>query len=735
MGSGNTAKTYPPVLYKKLKPIRKSPKELPQVITLEQIVESLPKEVFEKSGFKSFSSLFLTILFIALSIVFMNHVPSYLYPIGWFLGGASITGLFVIGNDCNHKSFSNSSTINSVVGTIVMLPLLYPFQSVKIIDRINLNNNIKSNASFIRNWATGKYFWLVSICNWAENYFNVKKVEDKDDKAKAFTSIVLVYVFAGIFFPLILKFFGISGFLNYWLAPWLIYHFLASTFTLLPRIPFFDERDKKYSVHITYPKWFEFVVKDINFTLPRQIAVTIPHYNLRKAYDAFKKNWGEYIFEMPFEHEMLKELITRSQSFSEEIFSPFDNQPIAKPTNRRYVPPTSQRKSRTVSEFLKEINWLHASLLLTTPVIAVYGMMSVSLTWKTFVWTFIYYHMTGMGITVGYHRLYSHRSYKATLPIRILLLLFGAGAIEGSCRWWSRDHRAHHRYTDTDKDPYSAHSGFFWSHFGWLMMKQDPSKIGRSNIEDLNADKWVMWQHRNYLPIAFFFGFVFPTLVAGLGWDDWMGGYFYAGVLRLVTVHHSTFFVNSLAHFIGDTPYDDNHSPKDSIITAILTFGEGYHNFHHEFPTDYRNAYSTFGYDPSKWAIKLMELLGLVYDLNTFSKNEIQKGMIQMRQKNVEQLKQVIHWGTAIESLPEMTEEDFDAQCKQGKKYIIIDSIVLDVETFIDEHPGGVSYIKMGLGKDATKMFRGEVYGHSNAANNLISQFRIARFISKEKNN
>ncbi|GAM18915.1 hypothetical protein SAMD00019534_020900, partial [Acytostelium subglobosum LB1] len=332
-GSGASAKSYPPVLYKNIKTIRKSPKQIPDTITLEQIVDSLPKDVFEKSELKAYSSLLLTIFFIACSIIFINKVPSYLYPVGWFLGGASITGLFVIGNDCNHKSFTKSPLVNSVIGTIVMLPLLYPFQSWKIIERLNLQS---SNSSFIKTWATGKLFWLLSISNWAGNYFNLKKVEDKKDKAKALSSIVLVYVFAGIFFPLVFKFFGLSGVLNYWLAPWLICHLLVSTFTFLPRVPFLDQQDKpldkRYLVHITYPKWFEFVVKDINFGLPRQIAVTIPHYNLRLAYESFRKQWGEYIYECTFELDLFRELVTKSKTFSDEIFTPFDSTPS--PSNK-----------------------------------------------------------------------------------------------------------------------------------------------------------------------------------------------------------------------------------------------------------------------------------------------------------------------------------------------------------------------------------------------------------------
>lgn len=188
----------------------------------------------------------------------------------------------------------------------------------------------------------------------------------------------------------------------------------------------------------------------------------------------------------------------------------------------------------------------------------------------------------------GYHRLWAHSSYPATLPLRIWLVLMGAGAIEGSVRWWARDHRAHHRYTDTDKDPYSIRKGLLYSHLSWMVMKQNPKRIGRTDISDLNGDAVVVWQHRNYIKLVFVMGLVVPMFVAGLGWGDWWGGFVYGGILHIFFVQQATFCVNSLAHWLGDQPFDDRKSPRDHVLTALITFGEGYHNFHHEFPSDYR---------------------------------------------------------------------------------------------------------------------------------------------------
>ena len=178
----------------------------------------------------------------------------------------------------------------------------------------------------------------------------------------------------------------------------------------------------------------------------------------------------------------------------------------------------------------------------------------------------------------------------------------------GSIKWWSRGHRAHHRYTDTDLDPYSAQKGFWWSHIGWMIVKPRRTP-GVADVSDLSANEVVKWQHRWYVYLIVGMGFVFPTLVAGLGWGDYRGGFFFAGAARLLFVHHvrppsplspslrsppptrdpdpsdrsspsqSTFCVNSLAHWLGETPFDDKHSPRDHWITALVTVGEGYHNF------------------------------------------------------------------------------------------------------------------------------------------------------------
>ncbi|KAI8376804.1 stearoyl-CoA desaturase [Blakeslea trispora] len=378
----------------------------------------------------------------------------------------------------------------------------------------------------------------------------------------------------------------------------------------------------------------------------------------------------------------------------------------------------------TLSNFASRVNWFQSILLTSTLMMAIYFASVTPLQTKTFYWAFIYYMTTGVGITAGYHRYWSHRSFDCTKLTQIILCLSGSGAFEGSIHWWSRGHRAHHRWTDSDKDPYAATRGFFFSHIGWMLIRRPNNKIGYADTADLKADPLVRFQHRYYIFFAVGMAFVFPCLVAGLGWGDFKGGLVYAGLCRLVIVHHATFCVNSLAHFVGDTPFDDYHTPKNSWITALVTFGEGYHNFHHEFPQDYRNAILWYQYDLTKWIIKLLSFSGLTYNLKMFPANEIEKGQAQMIEKQLDKIKSKLNYGKQLQELPVFTLEEFQTMVlKNNKKWILLDGMLYDVENF--DHPGGSKYLLAGIGKDVTKSFNGGIYNHSNGARNLLTSMRV----------
>ncbi len=243
---------------------------------------------------------------------------------------------------------------------------------------------------------------------------------------------------------------------------------------------------------------------------------------------------------------------------------------------------------------------------------------------------------TGLSITLGYHRLFSHLSFKAKWPVKLSTLVFGAATFENSALCWSSDHRDHHKHVDHDKDPYNINNGFFHAHIGWIMFKHQPSS-NLENVKDLAQDPLVMWQHKNYVAIALIASFVFPTLL-GFLWNGWigaLGAFLIGGVARVVAVHHMTFCINSFCHFIGNQPYSTKNSARDSAIMALFTFGEGYHNFHHEFQSDYRNGVKAWQFDPTKWSIWALSKLGLTSDLRRVPEERILRAEINEHQRAI----------------------------------------------------------------------------------------------------
>jgi stearoyl-CoA desaturase (delta-9 desaturase) len=189
-------------------------------------------------------------------------------------------------------------------------------------------------------------------------------------------------------------------------------------------------------------------------------------------------------------------------------------------------------------------------------------------------------------------------------------------------------------------------------------------------------------------------------------------------------VHHSTFCVNSLAHWLGETPFDDKHTPRDHFATALVTIGEGYHNFHHQFPMDYRNAIKWYQYDPTKWFIWVCQKIGLASHLKVFPENEVRKGQLTMELKKLKETQERLAWPTSSDDLPVISWESFQEQATK-RPLILVSGFIHDVGTFIDEHPGGPHLLVKMIGKDATTAFFGGVYDHSNAAHNLLAMKRV----------
>jgi stearoyl-CoA desaturase (delta-9 desaturase) len=254
-------------------------------------------------------------------------------------------------------------------------------------------------------------------------------------------------------------------------------------------------------------------------------------------------------------------------------------------------------------------------------------------------WTLlgVLYLVTGLGITVGYHRLIAHRSFTSPDFVKVALLIAGGCALQNSALKWCADHLRHHAKTDQEEDPYNAQRGFWYSHCGWIFFK-DPYDDERYKAS-LRKDRWVMWQSRYYVPIVLS-GLVLPAM-AGLaygGLKGALGCFLLAGVGRIFLVLNSTFCINSICHLWGDQPNTTRNSSRDSLLVSLITFGEGYHNYHHAYPRDYRNGHRWYNFDPSKWLIFGLYQFGLAKNLirSGQKKTDPQEALPETEKKRLE---------------------------------------------------------------------------------------------------
>lgn len=304
------------------------------------------------------------------------------------------------------------------------------------------------------------------------------------------------------------------------------------------------------------------------------------------------------------------------------------------------------------------------------------------------------------------------------------MALLATGAAQGSIWWWVRHHRAHHRYLDTDQDPYDARKGLFWSHIGWLLTIRDRKNWGKVDLQDARNDRVVQWQRRNYKILSPVMILAVPVLTAHLGWNDWKGGLFYSVFGRCVVNWHLTFSVNSLAHWVGDQPYSDRNTSRQLAWMALLTVGESYHNFHHEFPSDYRNGPFWYDIDLSKWAIAIWAKLGWVTHVNRASRRDIEtcRSLQDLKKHGIIGLTGTDSYG----SHPVWEWDEYMEKVRQGHYLVAISGIVYEVKDFISSHPGGEKLIRDEIGKDATWKFHGGIYNHSAHAQNLLNTMKVA---------
>lgn len=277
----------------------------------------------------------------------------------------------------------------------------------------------------------------------------------------------------------------------------------------------------------------------------------------------------------------------------------------------------------------KQINW-GPVIFLVTYQLALIALLPFYFYYNTpalgtIIATVVLLYATGLSITGGYHRFYAHRTYKTNPFIESILLFLGAMAAQGSALRWSFDHRIHHAHVDTDEDPYNINKGFWYAHCLWIWEK--PRTIESKTVSDLLKNKLVMFQHNYY---KFWMIGTNALAVVFFGWlfNDYLGAFALVLGLRMFALHHFTWFINSLAHMWGEKPFCQEQTAVDNYFLSLLTFGEGYHNYHHTFANDYRNGVRWFHFDPTKWLIWTLSKLGLVHGLKRMDPVTIEKRIV-----------------------------------------------------------------------------------------------------------
>ncbi|HJW32686.1 MAG TPA: acyl-CoA desaturase [Holophagaceae bacterium] len=295
-------------------------------------------------------------------------------------------------------------------------------------------------------------------------------------------------------------------------------------------------------------------------------------------------------------------------------------------------------------------NWLNTLFLWGTLLAAAVALpLHLALNgwnWTEWIVSLAMVFIIGTAISAGYHRLFSHRAYRATAPWRALMLFFGAASFENSALKWSSDHRIHHRHVDDlEKDPYAIGNGFAWAHWDWVMKGPD---IPLQGVEDLKKDPMVQFQHDHVFAVGAVAASI--PLVIGLATGNFWGHLVVGLLVRIVLTHHTTFLINSAAHVFGSRPYTEENSARDNWLLAPLTYGEGYHNFHHMWQWDYRNGAKWWQYDSTKWILNALRPTGMVYDFRRVPAAVMRRAELAVEAQRL-QAKLVARKAEGVESL------------------------------------------------------------------------------------
>jgi stearoyl-CoA desaturase (delta-9 desaturase) len=246
-----------------------------------------------------------------------------------------------------------------------------------------------------------------------------------------------------------------------------------------------------------------------------------------------------------------------------------------------------------------------------------------------------FYCITTLGVTVGFHRLFTHKSFETNIVVKAILGIMGSLAIEGSLLKWVAMHRRHHQHSDTEHDPHSPHNhgdslwgfirGFFHSHLGWLL-KGDPANLSRY-VTDLRKSKTLRVVSMLF-PLWVFLTMLIPAALGGLFTWSWQGcltGFIWGGLVRVFLVHHVTWSVNSACHLWGRRTFRSNDESRNNFVFGLLAMGEGWHNTHHAFPTSARHGLRWWEIDVSYGIIRFLSWIGLAWNVQVPSKVAVEQ--------------------------------------------------------------------------------------------------------------
>ncbi|WP_342278653.1 fatty acid desaturase [Candidatus Tisiphia endosymbiont of Myopa tessellatipennis] len=310
---------------------------------------------------------------------------------------------------------------------------------------------------------------------------------------------------------------------------------------------------------------------------------------------------------------------------------------------------------------LKRISWLTFFVLIIYPILLAFLVIKYHINHKIGIFEIglliAGYYGSNITVGVGLHRLWSHHAFKTNTAVEFILVIMSAATLQGPALSWTSNHYKHHSYTDKDQDPHSPLKfdnkilGFLWSHIGWMIIDGSYKSIDRITMVKLGKNKLLRWQLKYYWQIAAFMNIVFPALIGyliGGTINSAYAGFLFIGMGRALQ-QQATFCVNSLCHFVGSKQYYKG-TAGDIWWMALFLLGENWHNFHHAFPSDYRNGAKWYHFDVHKWIIYVMSKLGLAWNLEVTSKiriqakiNETSKYLIEGRKQQLNLLQDKIN--------------------------------------------------------------------------------------------